>query len=430
VESLPEPIKPGGSVSDNHPREVLGPDARLALTPAVTTCPSCGGADSAEFFHESRIPTNSVAFFEDRSDAIGIPQGSLRLRACRDCGVVWNSDFDPALARYGAHHEESQGYSGHFAEFAAGLAEEWAQRYGLRDGRVIEVGCGKAEFLAMFCTTTGASGIGIDPAARLDRVAESARSRLTLVTESFDERSADVAGDALICRHTLEHIPDVGVFLGNVGRWAERHPGAPVLFELPDVQRVFDEVAFWDVYYEHCSYFTQASLVAAFERAGLAVLDCRLVYDDQYLVIEAVAGDREAPVPGAGASVLESGRRFASAFVEQTAQCEANLAVLARDGSKVAIWGASSKGSALLNTIGSPDRVAYAVDINPNMRGKHMVGTGHQVRAPRDMVDDPVGSVIVMNPVYRAEIAATLESLGLAPRLFTINELLTTQVAA
>ena len=29
-----------------------------------------------------------------------------------------------------------------------------------------------------------------------------------------------------------------------------------VLFELPDVERVLREVAFWDVYYEHCSYFT------------------------------------------------------------------------------------------------------------------------------------------------------------------------------
>jgi hypothetical protein len=35
-------------------------------------------------------------------------------------------------------------------------------------------------------------------------------------------------------------------------------PTSPVLFELPDVLRVLEEVAFWDVYYEHCSYFTPA----------------------------------------------------------------------------------------------------------------------------------------------------------------------------
>ena len=35
-------------------------------------------------------------------------------------------------------------------------------------------------------------------------------------------------------------------------------PGTPVFFELPDLERVLVERAFWDIYYEHCSYFTQA----------------------------------------------------------------------------------------------------------------------------------------------------------------------------
>ena len=83
----------------------------------------------------------------------------------------------------------------------------------------------------------------------------------------------------------------------------------------------------------------------------------------------------------------------------------------------------------LRDKIGRADLVAYAVDINPNMRVKYMVATGHQVRAPQDMLDDPVDVVIAMNPVYRSEIAATIEGLGLSARLFTINEMLTTEVA-
>ena len=54
------------------------------------------------------------------------------------------------------------------------LATEWTDRYGLRGRRILEVGCGKAEFLAMFCELAGATGVGIDPAGRLDRLAESA----------------------------------------------------------------------------------------------------------------------------------------------------------------------------------------------------------------------------------------------------------------
>jgi hypothetical protein len=198
---------------------------------------------------------------------------------------------------------------------------------------------------------------------------------------------------------------------------------------LPDVQRVFDEVAFWDVYYEHCSYFTRESLVTAFELAGMKVLDCRLVYDDQYLVIEARLGDRILPADGSGDAVVRSSLEFATAFVEQSARCRANLERAAAAGNRVAIWGASSKGSALLNTLELGDLVAYAVDINPNMRGKFMVGTGHQVRSPEDLPAEPPDVVVIMNPVYIEEISRTLEELGVSARVFTINDLLQTEIA-
>ena len=60
-----------------------------------------------------------------------------------------------------------------------------------------------------------------------------------------------------------------------------------MLFELPDVRRVLDEVAFWDVYYEHCSYFSAGSLARLFRATGFEVLDLALDYDDQYLLLEA-----------------------------------------------------------------------------------------------------------------------------------------------
>ena len=41
-----------------------------------------------------------------------------------------------------------------------------------------------------------------------------------------------------------------------------------VFFELPDTERVLTEAAFWDIYYEHCSYFTPGSLARLFRRTG------------------------------------------------------------------------------------------------------------------------------------------------------------------
>ena len=48
-------------------------------------------------------------------------------------------------------------------------------------------------------------------------------------------------------------------------------PQVTVFFELPDMERVLVEQAFWDIYYEHCSYFTLGSLARLFRRTGFDV---------------------------------------------------------------------------------------------------------------------------------------------------------------
>ena len=60
-----------------------------------------------------------------------------------------------------------------------------------------------------------------------------------------------------------------------------------VFFELPDTERVLTEAAFWDIYYEHCSYFTRGSLARLFRRTGFEPHRLWKAYDDQYLLLEA-----------------------------------------------------------------------------------------------------------------------------------------------
>src|SRR5690606_5558175 len=58
-----------------------------------------------------------------------------------------------------------------------------------------------------------------------------------------------------------------------------------VLFEVPDVGRILRERAFWDIYYEHCSYFTAGSLAGLFRRVGFEVLDVEHAFGGQYLLL-------------------------------------------------------------------------------------------------------------------------------------------------
>src|SRR5262249_58416012 len=89
-----------------------------------------------------------------------------------------------------------------------------------------------------------------------------------------------------VCRHTLEHIGDVSGFLEDLAAWGRGNAGAVYLFELPDFGTILDRSSFWDIYYEHASYFTHQTLRATFQRHGFDVLRSYRLFDDQYLILE------------------------------------------------------------------------------------------------------------------------------------------------
>lgn len=66
--------------------------------------------------------------------------------------------------------------------------------------------------------------------------------------------------------------------------------------ELPDVTRILREVAFWDVYYEHCSYFSAGSLARLFTTKEFDVTEVFLALDDQYLLLYADPSEGALPL--------------------------------------------------------------------------------------------------------------------------------------
>ncbi len=80
---------------------------------------------------------------------------------------------------------------------------------------------------------------------------------------------------------------------------------------------------------------------------------------------------------------------------------------------KVAIWGAGSKGVTFLNLMGADADLCVPVDINPQKHGLHVAGTGHRVAAPDELRGAGIQLVLVMNPVYAAEIAEMVRQLGI-----------------
>ena len=129
---------------------------------------------------------------------------------------------------------------------------------------------------------------------------------------------------AVVCRHTLEHVHHVAEFLREVRAGLERTEGGIALFEVPDAWRVLEEGAFWDLYYEHCSYFTPGSLARAFRSAGLAPMRLERTFDDQYLFITATAEKGAPPEPLPGERPRTRSSRLRNASSGRSTRCSAS----------------------------------------------------------------------------------------------------------
>ena len=384
---------------------------------ALTTCPSCGSGALVIFHEQDGVPVHSCRLVETREEALSFPRGTLRLALCGSCGFITNLAYDATLQDYGIAYEETQGFSPRFVEFARELALGWIARYDLRGIDVLEIGCGKGEFLALLCELGPNRGIGIDPAYVEERLESPAAGRMRFIADLYDERYAHLCADAVVCRHTIEHIAPVASFMRLVRRTIGERLETAVLFDLPDIVRVLREGAFWDVYYEHCSYFGPGSLARLFRRTGFDVLALERAYDDQYLVLEArpsaVEPSGVLPLAEPVEELAVEVARFRARVADVVERWSVALAAARADGRTVAVWGAGSKGVAFLTAVARAGDVAYAVDVNPYKQGKYLAGTGHEVLGPDDLVDRPPDLVVAMNPVYLDEIRRELDVRGL-----------------
>jgi SAM-dependent methyltransferase len=391
----------------------------------VDLCPACHSPELKPFYEVDAVPAHSVLLLASREEAVGYPTGTICLALCAACGFISNVAFDPGLHEYSSRYEETQGFSPTFNAFHRRLAETLIERYDLRGKEIIEIGCGKGEFLTLLCQLGDNRGLGFDPAYVSERLPEGAAGRVTFIQDFYSEKYAGVQGDFICCKMTLEHIHNPADFVATVRRSAADNPHTVVFFQVPDTARVLRDLAFWDIYYEHCSYFTLGSLARLFRNAGFAVQDLWRDYDDQYLMIAATMAAQPQLERFAGEEDLEETitavAAFAAHYPDHLARWQQAIQEMNAGGRRVVLWGGGSKGVAFLTTLGlTPPEIEYVVDVNPYKAGHFMAGTGQEVVAPAFLRSYRPDAVIIMNPIYRAEIERELHEMGLSPRIITV----------
>ncbi len=374
-----------------------------------------------EFYSIRSVPVHSVLLMPTREVAVNFPKGDIVLAFCSGCGFVSNVAFDPSVHSYSSEYEETQSFSPTFRSFHERLARTMVDRFDLHGKHVIEIGCGKGDFLAMLCEMGDNRGTGFDPAFVEERN-PSGRNGVQFIKDFYSEKYSSYNGDFVCCKMTLEHIAGTAAFVATVRRSVGDRANTVVFFQVPNATRVFRDLAFEDVYYEHCSYFTAGSLARLFAKSGFDVLETGIEYDDQYLTILA------QPARGTPRPAVPEDRQETAALADSFGRrCRALIGTwrervgdFQARGKRVVVWGSGSKGVAFLSAIALPGAVEYVVDINPYRQGKFMAGSGQQIVSPECLAEYRPDAVVLMNPIYRAEVQRDLDRLGVSAELLAL----------
>jgi SAM-dependent methyltransferase len=396
----------------------------VALTQA-RSCPVCASATPADLIEIPAVPVYCNVLWPRREEALRAKRGPISLKHCGSCGHLFNASYDGAFMDYTAAYDSSLHFSPHFSRYAEELARRLVERYALRGRKVVEIGCGKGDFLVLLCEQGGNRGWGFDRSFDPARVDAARRERIAFSQEFYTAgHAARLRPDFVCFRHVLEHVADPRDFLEELRRGFGDRTDAALYCEVPNALFTLRDLGIWDLIYEHCAYFTLGSLARAAGDSGFDVLAMGEAFGGQYLYVEMRPGkgDALAPVPEAhgAAAVRTHASAFARQYGEKVEYWRARLREMQQAGRRTLIWGGGSKGVTFLNVLGGDSGIEYVVDLNPYKQGQYVAGTGQRVVAPEFLREFRPTDVIVMNPVYEAEIAASVRALGLDARLHRV----------
>ncbi len=383
-------------------------------------CPICNALVSDVFIELLNLPIYCNLLWSDQQAARDCPKGDIKLAFCDQCGAIFNTAFDPAKLGYSQDYENSLHYSSRFQSYIEDLAQRLVSEHHLQNKTILEIGCGKGDFLVLLCELGNNSGVGFDN-SYVERAEHKALSgQIEFIKDFYSERYADYPADFVCCRQVLEHIQKPDDLLRPLRQTLKDRPATDVFFEVPNALYTIGNLMIWDIIYEHCTYFTPVSLRYAFEAAGYEVGPIKEEFAGQFLSIGAKAGKvgRSLTVDkNAIAQLTADIAHFEERFHAHTQQWKARLSKLSQQGKKAVVWGSGSKGVTFLNLLASDSNIEYAVDINPRKQGKFIPGTGQAIVPPERMAHYQPDVVIVMNPLYKQEIADSLQAMGLTPTI-------------
>jgi len=353
---------------------------------AGRACRVCGGAlfdEPLAVYANMPKAAQDLPEAADLADEVGV---DLEVRQCQGCGLVQLlsepvSYYREVIRAAAVSDVIRRAKSQQFAAFV--------DDHRLRGKRVVEVGCGRGEFLSLLqALDVEAYGLEASPSA----VADCAASGLRVIRGYPGEGAGawdDGPFDGVLLLMFLEHMPEPGAALRAIAD--NLVDGAAGLVEVPNFDMVVRQTLFSEFVSDHLLYFTAETLRTTLEINGFEVLRVDELRDGYVL----------------SAIVRKRGGLDISGFREQQQRLMTQLQTyLAGFGARrVAVWGAGHQAFATIAMTGIASEIRYVVDSAPFKQGRFTPATHLPIVAPEALRTDPVDAVIVMAASYSDEVA-------------------------
>jgi SAM-dependent methyltransferase len=381
-------------------------------------CRSCGSTNAALVLDLGLQPlANNLLTPADLAKEE--PRFPLQLAVCKSCWLLQITDLVPPVTLFSEYL-----YFSSFSDLMLRHAREAAQRYVKEfelntHSFVVEIASNDGYLLRNFVGAR-VPCLGIEPAANIAQVAR--QQGIETLVEFFGRRLAtklagrDRLADLILGNNVFAHAPDPNDFVAGLATLLK--PLGRIVLEFPYGVDFIEHTEFDTIYHEHVFYFTLTALLPLFERHGLTIFRAeRLpIHGGSLRLFAGHSGAHsvERSVPDLlAAETRKDVNAFAwyESFGRQVRAIKADLvqllARLKRQGKSLAAYGASAKGSTLLNYCGiGAETLDFVADRSPYKQARLTPGTHLPIVPPDELPKRQPDYTLLLTWNFAGEILA------------------------
>ena len=172
----------------------------------MINCPLTGSSNVKIIYEQHSVPLIQNKVYATKELAVNAPCIDVVLAQSLDNGFVFSANFTDSIIDYDMHYQNEQSNSAYFRKHLEHVIDIMQDNHTL-NGKVVEIGCGKAYFMDMLLDRD-VDIIGFDPTYE--------GHSPKVVKDFFSEKYSDIGAEFIILRHTLEHIAQPFHFIKTI----------------------------------------------------------------------------------------------------------------------------------------------------------------------------------------------------------------------